>query len=198
MTTAPSKKRSSKKRGGSKNNNSLQSEDYLQHEMPTALGGGNDLDRINQLMARFTMNGNGNGGGGGVGGGVGQPAMGAYNMFAGYQKGDDLVDLVMAENGQRKYHIDGSPVGDHSWNRGGGGGGGAMPHPMMMMPGQQNLMTNYFTPGLMVKTPNSFMNTDYASLPPAINLSHSLSLLEEDDSVDVGGVRGQRLNEKLR
>lgn len=182
--------------------------------MPTALGG-NDVDRINQLMARFSMNGGG--------GGLGQP-LGAMNMYAGYQKGDDLTDHLMMIDNQRKggyQRTDGSPAGGlmgltndaTNWNRSssvGGGGltGSAMPHPMMMMPGQQNLMTNYFTPGLMTKTPShtlNYMNTDYASLPPAIN-QHLLLLEEEDgDALDGGGLgggginRGQMsLNEKLR
>lgn len=166
--------------------------------MPTALGG-NDVDRINQLMARFSsMNG---------GSASGQP-LAAMNMFAGYNnpKGDsDLTDLLI--DPRKSYHrMEGSPqglMGDVNWNRnsvsGGGLTGSAMPHPMMMMPGQQNLMTNYFTPGLMTKAPlNNYMNTDYSSLPPAIN--HLL--LEEDDNdldaVDGGGGRGQSLSEKLR
>lgn len=120
-------------------------------------------------------------------------------MFAGYQKGDELMDM-MIENSNRKGGYQGSPLGENggNWNRSsgtGGIGGGALPHPMMMMPGQQNLMTNYFTPGLMMKTPSNYLNTDYASLPPGINLSHNL-LLEEEDG---GGSRGQQsLSEKLR
>lgn len=148
--------------------------------MPTV----NELDRINQLMSKWTGNG--------------QPS--AYNLYAGYQKGDDLME-VMLENSRKGFRLDGSPllVGDNlNWSRGssGNGGGSALPHPMMMMPGQQNLMTNYFTPGLMMKTPNSYqLNTDYASLPPAINLANSL-LEEGDTTMDSRGQ--QSLNEKLR
>lgn len=175
--------------------------------MPTALGGGGgagagayDMDRINQLMARFAVNG----------GGVQQqqqPPMAAYNMFAGYPKGDDLMDhpLMTIDGGTRKGY--GSPFGDtHNWNRSSTGASAGLPHPMMMMmPGQQNLMTNYFTPGLMMKTPPSssnghYMNTDFSSLPPAINMSHNPLLLMEDavDGDGGGGGRGHSLSEKLR
>lgn len=226
-TSASLKKgRSGRKRGGSQrshgNNNSSNSynEDYF-NEMPTALGSGgggtNEVDRINQLMARFAVNG-------GVGG-VQQPTA-AYNMFAGYPpKGDDLMDNLLIDGGGGMGHrkggfgiqSNGSPFGGgdshQNWNRSSGGSAG-LPHPMMMMPGQQNLMTNYFTPSLMTMmktTPPSsnghYMNTDFASLPPAISMmSHNpLLLMEEEDAVDGGGggggvgvVRGHSLNEKLR
>lgn len=116
------------------------------------------------------------------------------NLFGG--KGDDLTTDLMIET-QRKasYRFDGSP-GDN-WQRSGGGGGGggigALPHPMMM-PGHQNLMTNYFSPALMMKTPN--FNSDYASLPPAVNFSN---LLMEQEEIDGGGGRAPRsLSDKHR
>lgn len=156
--------------------------------MPTAVQGGSDLDRISQLMARCTATG------------------GAMNLFGGnFNKGDGdlLADLMIENSAQRKgYRYDGSPLmmgtdnsNSSSWSRSGGGGGGALPHPMMMMPGQQNLMSNYFTPSLMMKTPNNaYLNSDYSSLPPAVNLNQ---LLLEQEEID--GVQAQRsLSDKHR
>lgn len=160
--------------------------------MPTAIqgggggGAGSEMDRISQLMARCAATGGG----------------GAMNLFGGsFHKGDgDLTtDLMIENNAQRKgFRYDGSPLmmgensNNSSWSR---SGGGALPHPMMMMPGQQNLMSNYFTPSLMMKTPNNaYVNSDYSSLPPAVNLNH---LLLEQEEID--GVQAQRsLSDKHR
>lgn len=192
-------KKRSKKRGSKTKSD----EDFL-NEMPTVIGGLNsDQERINQLLARFSFSDNNNGGGGPT-----HHPPGAYNLSVGgggglgvyHQKGDDLTADLMIENNQPRMmmrngynNMDWMPRSQQQQQQ-----QPAMPHPMMMMPGQQNLMTNYFTPNLMMKTtqpPGNYLNTDYASLPPGINLSHNL-LEEEDDTVD--GMRGQSLNEKLR
>lgn len=161
------KKRSKKRGSSSRTSGGVNLDDYIS-DMPIPSGGGGGVDPFGQLAK----------------------GMRNMNLYGGFPKGGDLTDLLIDRRADRSVESPGS-LGDPYYyqNRGHAPG---LPHPMMMMPGQQNLMTNFLTPSLMMKTPPSYnLNSDYSSLPPAINLSgHSGEGIDSGIGGNGGGGRG--------